>query len=102
MFDNKARYRMPKTVDEAAELLISDLLIQHLQALSEMTEAEFDALCDQVTPYLVEEFRLWQGNEALLRSCFERCDDEEQDPARVILAKVKKILKDFHGFLVIT
>ena len=102
MFDKKARYRMPTTVDEAAELLLSDLLIQHLQALSDMTESDFDNLCDKVTPYLIEEFQLWQGNEALLQSCFKVSGAEEQDPARVILARVKKILKDFHGFLVIT
>ena len=54
-----------------------------------------------VTPYLNEEFRLWQGNHALLTSCFDR-DQEEADPARIIMNRVKDMLSDFSGFLVIT
>ena len=100
MYDRKARYRLPSTVEEAAELLISDLLIQHLQALSEMSDHEFELMCEKVTPYLIDEFQLWQGNNALLASCFKTRDID--DPARIILDRVKKILKEFHGFLLIT
>lgn len=99
MLSKKSRHRMPCTVEEAAELLLSDLLIQHLQALSEMSEAEFELLCEKVTPYLIDEFRLWQGNDALLESCLKV--SESDDPARVILDHVKKMLKDFNVFLVI-
>jgi hypothetical protein len=91
----------PRTVEEAAQLLLSDLLIQHLQVLSQMTEGEFEILCDRVTPYLIDEFRLWQGNDALMNSCLSH-DTQEADPARIILNKVKEILCNFHGFLVIT
>ena len=101
MFEKKLHRPTPCTVDEAAEMLLSDLMIQHLQALSEMTEADFDLLCNYVTPYLNEEFRLWQGNHALLTSCFDR-DQEEADPARIIMNRVKDMLSDFSGFLVIT
>lgn len=100
MYDKKARYRIPSTVEEAAEILISDLLIQHLHALSEMSDHEFDFLCERVTPYLTDEFQLWQGNDALLDSCLKTC--EFGDPARIILDRVKKIVKNFHGFLLIT
>ncbi len=101
MIEKKERYRKPNTVNEAAELLLSDLLIQHLQALSRMNEKEFNSLCDHVTPYLLEEFQVWQGNDALLSSCYEQCDTV-QDPARIILNRVKEMLKNFSGFLVIT
>lgn len=100
MHDKNVGCRMPGTVEEAAELLISDLLIQHLQALSEMNDDEFDLLCEKVTPYLIDEFRLWQGNDSLLESCLKTSDTG--DPARIILNRVKHILKDFHGFLLIT
>lgn len=102
MFDRKTRHPIPRTVEEAAELLLSDLLMQHLQALSKMTEPDFDRLCDQVAPYLIDEFRLWQGNNALLDSCYSQQDEGEVDPARIILNRVKQILHDFNGFLVIT
>ena len=102
MYAKKSRYRLPNNVDEAAELLVSDMLIQHLQALSRMTDSDFELLCEKVTPYLIEEFRLWQGNDELLESCCRHIDDDVHDPARVILNRVKQILQDFHGFVVIT
>lgn len=102
MFVKKTKPQMPHTVEEAAELLLSDLLMQHLQTLSKMTEPDFDRLCDRVAPYLLEEFKIWQGNHALLDSCYsQQEDDDEIDPARIILKRVKKILHDFNGFLVI-
>jgi len=102
MMNRNVRYKLPENVDEAAELLLSDLLMQHLQTLSNMTEEDFDHLCDRVSPYLLEEFKLWQGNEPLLDSCYDDLDTQEVDPARIILNRVKQMLHDFHGFLVIT
>lgn len=101
MFDRNTRSHMPETVKEAAERILSDLLTQHLQALSEMTEHDFDQLCDQVAPYVLDEFRIWQGNDPLLDACFSHPGDDPE-PARVILNQVKQMLQDFHGFLVIT
>jgi len=102
MFTNKERYRKPKSVNEAAEMLISDLLIQHLNALSQMTEEEFNRLCDHVTPLLIDEFQIWQGNHDLLDSCYQSDDGEHDDPARIILNRVRNILNNFSGFKVIT
>jgi hypothetical protein len=101
MIGKTSNHQTPRTVDEAAQLLLSDLLIQHLQALSRLAESDFEVLCQRVTPYLIDEFKLWQGNDALLDSCFKRNGDEV-DPARIILNRVKEILCDFHGFLLIT
>lgn len=101
MFEKQTKKQTPSTVDEAAQLLLSDLMIQHLQALSEMTEGDFDMLCEYVTPYLIEEFKLWQGNDALLASCFNR-NQEEADPARIIMNRVKDMLSDLNGLLIIT
>lgn len=102
MMNGNIHYKLPENVDEAAELLLSDLLVQHLQTLSNMSDEDFDCLCDRVSPYLAEEFRLWQGNELLLDSCYTNLDSQETDPARIILNRVKQMLHDFHGFLVIT
>lgn len=102
MFTNNDQNRKPKTVNEAAELLISDLLIQHLNSLSKMTEQEFNRLCDHVTPYLIDEFQIWQGNDDLLDSCYQSDETALDDPARIILNKVRDMLNNFSGFLVIT
>jgi hypothetical protein len=102
MTEKRERSRKPRTVNEAAELLISDLLIQHLHSLSCMTEKEFNLLCEHVTPYLNEEFQIWQGNDDLLESCYRQDSEEFDNPARVILNRVKEMLSNFSGFLVIT
>ena len=98
----KEQYRRPRTVNEAAEQLLSDLLVQHLQTLSRMSEKEFNNLCDHVTPYLNEEFQIWQGNIDLLDSCYRQSKATNDDPARIILNRVKEMLNNFNGFLVIT
>jgi hypothetical protein len=102
MFNKKALYRLPKSVDEAAELLLSDLLLQHLQTLAQMSEDDYDRLCDRLAPYLLEEFRIWQGNNDLLDSCYHCSEDDTVDPTRIILNRIKKILKDLDSFLIIT
>lgn len=102
MFNKKVNYRLPKSVDEAAELLLSDLLLQHLQTLVQMSENDYDRLCDKLAPYLLEEFRIWQGNNDLLDSCYNCCDDETVDPTRIILDRIKKMIQDFDRFLIIT
>ena len=102
MMNRKIRCKLPENVDEAAELLISDLLTQHLQTLSNMTDEDFEHLCDSVSPYLTEEFKLWQGNDTLLDSCYANVDGQETDPARIILKRVKQILHDFNGCFIIT
>jgi hypothetical protein len=94
-------HRCPQSVDEAAERLISDLLIQHLNALAHMTDEEFNTLCDHVAPFLLDEFEIWQGNDALLESCFRNGDSDSVDPAQVILKRVKQLLSEFNGYLVI-
>lgn len=101
MFNKKDQYRLPKSVDEAAELLLSDLLLQHLKTLVQMSEDDYDRLCDKLAPYLLEEFRIWQGNNDLLESCYSHCGDETVDPTRIILNRIKKMISDFDGFVVI-
>jgi hypothetical protein len=102
MFNRNEKHRKPKTVNEAAELLISDLLIQHLNTLSRMTEQEFNLLCEHVTPHLIDEFQIWEGNDDLLASCYQSDETDQEDPARIILNKVRDMLNNFSGFLVIT
>jgi hypothetical protein len=102
MIEYSSRNNLPKSVDEAAELLLTDLLIQHLKTLSNMTEEDFELLCDKVTPHLIDEFKLWSGNNVLLDSCFTKSDSQETEPARIILKRVKQMLQDFNGFLLIT
>jgi hypothetical protein len=102
MYDKKDNDRMPENVDEAADILLSDLLMQHLRTLSRMSEENFDILCEKITPYLLDEFKLWQGNNLLLESCLLRTSDPNEDPARAILKSLKNKLRNFNGLMFIT
>jgi hypothetical protein len=101
MFTKKGTYRLPKSVDEAAELLLSDLLLQHVQTLMLMSENDYDQLCEKLAPYLLDEFQVWQGNNDLLDSCYKYSEDAAEDPTRIILNRIRHILQELHGFLVI-
>ena len=104
MYERATRYDVPRTVNEVVDLLISDLLIYHRETLVHMTENQFDQLYQSVAPYILDEFRLWTGNKALLHSCLTETDpeDPETDPAVIILRKVKEQLREDHGVLIIT
>lgn len=97
-------YGYPRTVDEAAELLISDIPIDQRNVLSRMGEREFMQFYSTVAEFIIEDFKLWTGNEALLNSCFDSVDteDEHYDPAMIILKKVKQKLQDTDGIIIIT
>lgn len=104
MYEKKTRYQMPKTVDEAAGMLITDLQLNHQDTLSAMSEAQFDRLYESVAPFLIDEFSLWSGNADLLDSCLSQASDAlaRYDPAWVILNRVREILSAPEGVVIVT
>lgn len=90
MIDRFKRYQLPATVDEATDVLLSDLTTQQMAAMAEMDDKTFDALCDQLVPHLQHDFRLWSGNDRLLIDCFEIVDNNTStDPMRIIMEQVR-------------
>jgi hypothetical protein len=86
MIDRYSKYKLPVTVDEAAEVLISDLTTQQMTAMAQMNDQEFDQLCDILVPHLQHDFKLWTGNEQLLSNCFEHAENDTcTDPMRIIM-----------------
>ena len=104
MFNQQKRYRVPKTVDEAADLLISDLPASHRDTLAEMSEEDFDQMYALVAGFILEEFDIWTGNDKLLTSCFASENNTENltDPALIILKRVRQKLVTAHGIVIIT
>ena len=104
MYAKKQRHQFPKTVDEAAELLINDIPIDQRNILMKMEEEEFLGFYSTVAEYIIEDFKIWTGNEALLNSCFDwvGLDEEEIDPAMIILKRVREKLHDTDGIIIIT
>jgi hypothetical protein len=90
MIDRFRRYDLPTTVDEAVDVLISDMTTQQMSALSKMDDQEFNHLCNQLVPHLQHDFGLWAGNDQLLMSCFETVDgNTSTDPMRIIMDRLR-------------
>lgn len=101
MFDRFPKYKQPATVDDAAEILISDLTTQQMTAMAEMDDKEFDLLYDQLIPYLQHDFRLWRGNDSLLSDCFRNMDgNSSTDPMRIIMDCVRAKLRMLNDVII--
>jgi hypothetical protein len=102
MFKKNPRNQVPTTVDEAAEVLIGDLLTYHLDNLTTLNEKELDKLHEVIHTYIADEFKLWSGNDQLLSSCLKEAECDNFDPSTIILKKVKSKLMDTYGIIIIT
>jgi len=104
MYPKTERFGLPETVDEAVDLLITDLLADPIETFSSLSAQQFDRLYDLVSPFILSEFKLWSGNEKLLNSCMDAIEDTDAncDPAGLILRKTKARLNETMGVLIIT
>jgi hypothetical protein len=104
MFKKNSKYKIPATVDEAAEVLIADLLPCHFDNITTFSEKEFEQLYQAIHSYLINEFKLWSGNDQLLSSCLKEAKNESDnfEPAKIILKKIKSKLMDTYGIIIIT
>ncbi len=106
MFEKSKNTDLPETVDEVADLLISDLMTADIEQMGQLEEDEFLILYREVAEILLDEFQIWTGNEALLRSCIDAIGEDEGrglDPAYIILKRVRGKLQDaVAGIYIIT
>lgn len=104
MYEKPNRPTLPRTVDEVADLLIADLPPREMATLSSMDENDFLRLYESVAQYVLDEFKIWTGNDDLLASCLssDPTEDNATDPAMVILRRVWQKLSDFPEILIIT
>jgi hypothetical protein len=104
MYERKPRANVPRSVDEAADLLLSDLLITDIDTMAKLSEKEFYQLYSAVAGYVLDEFRIWTGNEELLNSCFNKIKTKDKyfDPALVILRQVREKIMATSGVMIIT
>ena len=102
MIDHLQNNELPATVDEAVDVLISDLTTQQMAVFAAMGDEAYEMLCKYLAPYLQYDFRLWTENERLLASCFENMEDEssETDPMRTIMDRMRERLRTHHGVLI--
>ncbi len=101
MMERLKRYTLPSTVDEAVDVLISDLTTQQMSAMGEMDDEEFDQLCRRLVPHLQHDFRIWEGNNRLLMSCFETVDnDTSTDPMRIIMDQLRQQIRSLDHVII--
>ncbi len=99
MCDKKQWIEIPRTPNEAAELLLSDLSAGHQKVLSNLDNEEFDLFYEFVAKFILDDFELWSGNDALLHSCYESLPtgDTSAEPAKIILNRVREMLQETCG-----
>ncbi len=104
MFEKYNTNSLPRTVDEVADLLISDLPPREMTTLAIMSENDFVNLYESVAQYVLDEFKVWTGNVDLLDSCVDQMTTTPQttEPAMVILRRVWQKLNDCPEILIIT
>jgi hypothetical protein len=106
MFEKPNMRDLPRTVDEVADLLIGDLPAREMMTLSHLNREEFVKLYESVASYILDEFKIWTGNQALLESCMEQLAEAPDsrrlsDPALVILRRVWEKLRTTDDIVII-
>ena len=101
MISRFQKYNLPATVDEAVDILISDMTTQQMAAMGEMDDQSYDRLCSQLVPHLQHDFRLWAGNDRLLISCFETVEtDTSTDPMRIIMDRLRMRIQSLSDIII--
>ena len=95
---------LPHSVEEAVDLLISDMQPEEKETIATMNDDEFRRVLDEVAPFIIDDFKLWKGNDDLLQSCFadEYESIAEFEPATIILRRLRRKLDSVPGVVIIT
>ena len=94
----------PKTVQEAIEILVSNLPLKEKTTIANMSEEELIKLNANLGRYVMDKFGLWSGNEKLVESCLELTDyplHNEDDAAAVIVKELWLKLRQTHKLRIV-
>ena len=100
----KASLFMPKTVEEAVDILISKMPLIDKTSIAKMEEHELIGLHPSLGNYIRNAFGLWSGNEALLQDCRLRLGEDdihEDDASTLIILDLWQRLRKTHSLRVI-
>ncbi len=87
--------KLPKTVEEAVDLMISSLGRDEKELIKNADEAELGQFHFGLGTGIREIFHLWQGNEELLKSCGSE-EMHPDDAAMVIIEALWRRLQTRH------
>jgi hypothetical protein len=106
-FENHSRAsteKQPETVQEAIEILISNLALKEKTTIANMSEEELIKLNANLGRYIIDKFGLWSGNEKLVESCLELADyplHNEDDAAAIIVRELWLKLRQTHKLRIV-
>lgn len=99
--NNQTMLSQPTSVDGVVELLFEDISLRDRVVMANLSEQEFDAsVYLSMAKTIRKEFGLYNGNDALLKSCSSYLGSEYdsfEDPAMVIVKELWKKVKNGHG-----
>lgn len=90
----EAFIRLPRSVEEAVEVLMGKLTFQERTRIANMERKRLTALAPSLGTYIKNEFRMWKGNDPLIDDCRLLSDFEEEAPADVIIRELWKRLQN--------
>lgn len=96
--------KLPRTIDEAVDLLMADLPIADQDTLRYLNDEDFRTLYRSVAASILNEFGLWRGNDALLASCLSAAPAGSRmpEPSLIILEHLRRRLRDTSGIFILT
>jgi hypothetical protein len=95
----RALKRVPKTIEDAADVLISRLSLRDKTIIANMNRDDLYSIHLSLGEFIKSNFGLWEGNEELIASCrsvLEKNSLEEDDAASVIIGEVWERLRKTH------
>jgi hypothetical protein len=89
--------RLPQTVEEAAERLISELSLKDKASIARMNEQELDSLQPTMGRSIREDFRLWSGNIPLMESCISLSGEPKLNEVNATAVIIREAWKKLRG-----
>ena len=101
---NEKSKALPKTVEQAVDILLSDLLLQEKTAIANMQRDNLTDLHFSLGRFIRNEFNLLADNEKLMDSCrllSGKQDLHPDDASSVIIESLWETLQDTHALRVV-
>jgi hypothetical protein len=95
---------MPETLEQALDILISELPLKSKSAIANMEQEELVYLYPSLSEFVRYKFGLWFRNNALLESCLLFVDEDdfnEDDSPAIIIKELWKKLRKTHALRVV-
>lgn len=101
---DKTEQIMPDTVDQAVDILISEMKLREKTAIANMPEAELIYIHLTLGNYIRNKFGLYSGNDALMQACREilgKNKIQEDEASFIIIRDLWQKLRSTHSLRIV-